>query len=158
MDANSKDETAQLAAFLSQLTYDQLPVKVVDHAKLCILNALGCALGSCDCEPRLKAIKALQPTKPLEDDSTSTILGRAERSNVQTAAFLNGIAFTAADYDDTHLRTVIHPSATPLAALLPVSETLRLQGRDLILAFVAGVETQCAVGNAISPSHYKDGW
>ena len=158
MDANTKDETAELAAFLSQLTYDQLPEKVVDHAKLCILNALGCALGSSDCQPRLKALKALQPIESAQDVTAATILGRAERSDVQTTAFLNGIALTAADYDDTHLRTVTHPSATPLAAILPWAETQGISGKELMLAFVAGVEAQCAVGNAICPSHYKDGW
>ena len=158
MDASSKDETAQLAGFLSQLTYDQVPRKVTDHAKLCILNALGCALGSSNCEPRLKALRALQPLAPLQDGTAATIIGRTERADVQTASFLNGIAFTAADYDDTHLRTVIHPSATPLAAILPITETTVISGKDLILAFISGVETQCAIGNAISPSHYKDGW
>ena len=34
-------QTRLLARFVSQLKYEQLPSKVIDHAKICILDALG---------------------------------------------------------------------------------------------------------------------
>lgn len=156
-----RDETLALATFLSELTYEQLPTEVVEHAKACILNAVGCALGSANAAPRQKAIAALSfgnQTGQPGSSQLATVIGRAERVNVQTAAFLNGVAVTTADYDDTHLRTVIHPSGTPLAAILPWAEIHHLSGKEVILALVVGIEAQCAVGNAISPSHYADGW
>ncbi|KAK5555901.1 hypothetical protein LTR46_006342 [Exophiala xenobiotica] len=159
--ANMKDETHELATFLSQLTYEQLPQEVVDIAKASILNIIGCAIGSSDASPRLKAIAALLPDKVLENSSAAqaaTIWGRPERTDVETATILNGIAATARDYDDTLLRTVIHPSCTAITAVLPWAEVHHLSGKELILGFVAAFETQAAVANAISPSHYDNGW
>lgn len=159
-DLKPQDETLALATFLSELIYEQLPAEVIEHAKACILNALGCALGSANAEPRRKAIEALifDKIERLGVSQGATVIGRGERVDVQTAAFLNGVAITTSDYDDTHLRTVIHPSGTPLAAILPWAEVHHLSGKEVILALVVGIEAQCAVGNAISPSHYADGW
>ena len=71
---------------------------------------------------------------------------------------MNGIALTNADYDDTHLRTVIHPSGAVLCAILAYGELKRLSGKEILLAFVVGVEAQLRIGNSISPGHYKVGW
>jgi len=154
------DETLRLATFLSNLTYEDLPPDVIQQAKSSILNILGCALGSAHDEPCEKAVAALLPLDPREDASSrvATIWGRRERTNLQNAAILNGISATTADYDDTHLRTVVHPSRTSIAAVLPWAETHHLSGKELILAFVVAVEAQCAVALAISPSSYNNGW
>ena len=153
-----RDRTRELADFLATLTYERIPQTVISHAKSCILNAIGCALGSSDCKPRAIACDTFLTSSILHGPKVAHVLGSAESTDVQTAALLNGIALTAADYDDTHLRTVIHPSATPLAAILAWAEAHHMSGKDVILAFVAGVEAQCAVGNGISPLHYEAGW
>ncbi|KAH8811294.1 mmge/prpd family protein-like protein [Xylogone sp. PMI_703] len=154
-----RDETLALATFFSQLSYDDLPEDVISHAKACILNALGCALGSANAEPHRKAFAALiSENSTINGADGATILGHSQRTDVNTAAFLNGIAITTADYDDTHLQTVIHPSGAALAAILAWAESHHVSGKEVILAFVVAVEIQCAVGNAISPSHYANGW
>lgn len=162
----SRDETLELATYFSYLTYDDLPLEVIHHAKASILNALGCAIGAVNDEPSRKALVALVRVEDraahLENRNSypreCSVPGRQKHVDLNTAAFLNGIAITSKDFDDTHLRTVVHPSGTPLAAILPWAEKHHASGKDLILAFVVGVEAQIAVANAISPSHYKDGW
>ncbi|KIX92783.1 uncharacterized protein Z520_11446 [Fonsecaea multimorphosa CBS 102226] len=146
------DHTAKLAHFLSHLAYEDLPDRVVEQAKCGILNSLGCGLGS----SRASSTQKVFPL--IKQADQASLLGRVERASVEDAALLNGIALTAADYDDTHLRTVIHPSGTPLAALFSWAEHHHLSGKEFLLAFVCGVEAQCAVGNAVSPGHYRDGW
>ncbi|KIW86622.1 uncharacterized protein Z519_12747 [Cladophialophora bantiana CBS 173.52] len=146
------DYTAQLALFLSQLKYDDLPEQVVEQAKRGILNSLGCGLGSSQTSSAQKVFSLINHA------DQATLLGRVDRASVEDATLLNAVALTAADYDDTHLRTVIHPSGTPLAALFSWAEHRHLSGKEFLLAFVCGVEAQCAVGNAISPGHYRDGW
>jgi 2-methylcitrate dehydratase PrpD len=148
-------ETEKLCSFLSSLSYDDISPGVIQHAKTSILNALGCALGGASASPAVKARKAMLP---LTTSQTSTIIGRPERADVQTASLLNGIALTNADYDDTHLRTVIHPSGAVLCAILAWGELHRMSGKDILLAFVVGVEAQLRVGNSISPGHYTNGW
>ncbi len=122
----SRDETLELATYLASLTYDQLPSEVIHQAKASILNALGCALGVVDCEFSRKAFAAhlghdLSSTAS-SAEADCTILGRRERTNVDKASFLNGIAITTRDFDDIHLRTVVHSSGRPLSAILPWAE------------------------------------
>lgn len=148
-------ETKELCSFLSDLSYDDLPQDLIHKAKASILNALGCALGDASSSAATKARNALVP---LSTAATSTVLGRPEKTDFQTAAFLNGIAFTNSDYDDTHLRTVIHPSGTVLSALLSLGEEKHISGKELVLCFVVGCEAQLRVGVAISPGHYEIGW
>ena len=148
-------ETEQLCAFLSSVSYDDISPSVIQHAKASILNALGCAIGGASASPAVKARKAMLP---LTASKTSTIIARPERTDIQTAALLNGIALTNADYDDTHLRTVIHPSGAVLCAILVWGELHRLSGKEILLAFIVGVEAQLRIGNSISPGHYTNGW
>ena len=155
VNMDAVDHTLRLAEFLSKLTYDDLPPQVIVQAKKSVLNALGCGIGYARHAPAEKVFAVIQSGHSCED---ATILGRHERASVENAILINGIAMTTADYDDTHLRTVNHPSGTSLAALLSWAETNHMSGQDFLLAFVCGVEVQCAVGNAISPAHYRDGW
>jgi 2-methylcitrate dehydratase PrpD len=73
-----------------------------------------------------------------------------------SAAFLNAAGANVHDFCDTHLRTVIHPSAPVAPALLALAELRR--GPDLLLAFILGDEIQARIGLAISPNHYSMGW
>jgi 2-methylcitrate dehydratase PrpD len=148
-------ETDCLASFLSAVTYHDLPSEVVRHAKASILNAIGCALGGALAAP---AVKSRNAVLPISSSTTSTIIGRLERTDFQTAALVNGIALTNADYDDTHLKTVIHPSGAVLCAILAWGELRGVSGKEILLAFVVGVEAQLRIGNAISPGHYTKGW
>jgi len=149
------DHTLLLAQFLSNLTYEDLTPHVISQATKSLFNSLGCGLGYARHGQAEKAFSMIADGRPCED---ATILGRQQRASVENAILINGIALTTADYDDTHLKTVIHPSGTPLAALLSWAEVNHISGQDFLLAFVCGVEAQCAVGNAISPAHYRDGW
>src|SRR5262249_58521029 len=84
--------------------------------------------------------------------------GRSERVDALSAAFLNAASGNVFDFDDTHLRTVIHPTAPVVPALFALAELRPVCGRDLLLAFALGVEIECRLGNAISPEHYARGW
>jgi len=109
------DHTLLLAQFLSNLTYEDLTPHVISQATKSLFNSLGCGLGYARHGQAEKAFSMIADGRPCED---ATILGRQQRASVENAILINGIALTTADYDDTHLKTVIHPSGTPLAALL----------------------------------------
>jgi 2-methylcitrate dehydratase PrpD len=74
----------------------------------------------------------------------------------QEAALLAAAAATAHDYDDTHLRTVIH--ATPPIAGVLWELAKRTSGTEFLHALILGMETTCRLGNAVTPGHYERGW
>jgi 2-methylcitrate dehydratase PrpD len=125
------------------------------EARRTLLNWLGCAIGAsrhASVEAALAAIRELAPSVQ------STVLGRVDRVDMASAALVNGISAHAFDFDDTHLKTIIHPAAPIASAALALAEHTGADGRRFVDSLVLGVDVACRVGNAIYPDHYDRGW
>jgi 2-methylcitrate dehydratase PrpD len=145
----------RLARFISEARWSDVPDEVRHEAKRALINGFATALAGC----RENAVEiALRVLSPLAGDRNATIIGRAERTDVPTAAFLNAASANVLDFDDTHLPTVIHPTAPVAPALFALAELRPISGAELLHAFVLGVEIECRLGNAIHPAHYRRGW
>ena len=144
-----------LGRFIATSRWDDLPETVRMEGKRSLLNFIGCAIGSARSEPVATALGVLMGFSGAE---RVALLGRSERLDMLSAAFINAIAGNLLDYDDTHLRTVIHPAAPVAPAALALAEHHRLSGQALLHAFILGMEAECRVGNAVSPGHYGRGW
>jgi len=120
-----------------------------------LLNWMGCAIGASRHETVERALAAL---RPFSGPPQATLLGRGDRLDILHAALLNGIASHTFDFDDTHLRTVIHPAGPVASAILALAERQPVSGSAFVEAFVIGVEVECRIGNAVYPSHYDVGW
>jgi 2-methylcitrate dehydratase PrpD len=94
----------------------------------------------------------------LQPAPQATVLGRRDRVDIGSAALVNGISSHTFDFDDTHLKTIIHPAGPVASALLALAEHQDLSGRALIDALVLGIDVACRVGNAMYPDHYDRGW
>jgi 2-methylcitrate dehydratase PrpD len=125
------------------------------EAKRSILNFFATALGSAF-DPAVTS--ALNVLTPFSGHFTSGIIGRSERLDALGASFLNAVSANLLDYDDTHPGTIIHPTAPVAAPVLALAEARGLSGRDILTAFILGVEIECRIGNAVSPGHYARGW
>ena len=118
-------------------------------------NWLACAIGASR-HPAVDA--ALAAVAELAPSEQASILGRSDRVDMASAALVNGIASHLFDFDDTHLRTIIHPAGPVASAALALAENSGTSGRVLLDALVLGVDVECRVGNAIYPDHYDRGW
>jgi 2-methylcitrate dehydratase PrpD len=145
----------RLAEFVTTSHWESVPQQVRHEGKRSLLNFLGCALGVARTPPIEMALRVLLP---LSGEGRVTVLGRPERLDPLGAAFINAISGNLLDYDDTHLRTVIHPSAPVAPAALALAEQRGLSGAAMLHAFILGAEVECRIGNAVSPGHYARGW
>ena len=128
----------------------------VDHeAHRTFFNWFGCAVGAAHHEAADAAIRALNVMQP---SPQATVLGRKERLDMAGAALVNGITSHTFDFDDTHLKTIIHPAGPVASALLALAEVTGASGRALIDSLVLGIDVACRVGNAMYPDHYDRGW
>jgi 2-methylcitrate dehydratase PrpD len=136
----------------------------VDHeAHRTFMNWLGCAVGAAQHEAADAALAAVAMLQPA---AQASVLGRADKVDMGSAALVNGITSHTFDFDDTHLKTIIHPAGPVASAVLALAEhtgnrpeeTLRVSGRDVIDALVIGIDVSCRVGNAMYPDHYDRGW
>ncbi|HEX4782087.1 MAG TPA: MmgE/PrpD family protein [Usitatibacter sp.] len=128
----------------------------VDHeAHRTLLNWVGCAIGAARHESVESSIAAM---KMLEPAPQASVLGRAEKLDMAGAALVNGISSHTFDFDDTHLKTVIHPAGPVAPALLALAEKTGASGREVVDALVLGVDVECRIGNCMYPQHYDRGW
>ncbi|KAF7306362.1 2-methylcitrate dehydratase [Mycena indigotica] len=149
--------TAHAASWAASLTMSQLPPAVVRAAMESLYNYIGCAIGGASHPTTAAARSALAP---LFGASTSTLLGQDAKADAAHAALLNGIAAHVHDYDDTHLATIVHPTAPVASALLAQAEALGpgISGERLLVALVAGIEVECKLALGVWPAHYDVGW
>jgi len=119
------------------------------------LNWAGCAVGAATHEAMHSALAGVQMLEPA---SQATLLGRRERVDMASAALLNGISSHTFDFDDTHLKTIIHPAGPVASAALALAEHTGASGRALLDALVIGIDVSCRMGNVMYPDHYDRGW
>lgn len=147
--------TRTLAAYLVKARYEDLPANVRREGCRTLLNWVGVAVGGSHHETVERAIVAL---KPFSGPGQASLLGRSERFDIMNAAFLNGVASHIFDFDDTHLKTIIHPAGPVTSAILALAEYRPVSGKEFLNALVLGVETECRIGNSVYPNHYDVGW
>src|SRR5215468_18089 len=153
-----QNEVSGVSRILAELVASTSWADVAAHeheAKRSLLNFFATALGSAH-DPAVST--ALRTLLPFSGPATSTIIGRSERLDAMGAAFANAISANLLDFDDTHPETIIHPAAPVAAPVLALAEARGLPGRDVLTAFILGVEVECRIGNAVSPRHYARGW
>jgi 2-methylcitrate dehydratase PrpD len=147
--------TQVLARAVVTTRWEDIPPPVRHQAKRSLMNFFAVALAGCRTGPVEIALRSLAE---FSGGRQATVVGRAERIDALSAAFLNAAGANVHDFCDTHLRTVIHPTAPVAPALLALAELRQVSGPDLLLAFILGNEIQARIGLAISPHHYSRGW
>src|SRR5271155_4036149 len=147
--------TARLSQFVTDTRWQDLPQDTVHQVKRSIMNYFAVALAGCRSETVEIAFAALAA---FSGGKSAAVIGRRERIDALSAAFLNAAGANVFDFCDTHVPTVIHPTAPIAPALFALGELERVSGRDLLLALVLGDEIECRVGLAMSRSHYNRGW
>ena len=152
---NPPKVATRLGKFIAASSWDAVPEAVRQEGKRSLLNFIGCALGVAHSPPIEMALRVLLP---LSGPERVTLIGRRERLDPLSAAFLNAIGGNLLDYDDTHLRTVIHPTAPVAPVAFALGEQRMLPGQAILHAFILGAEVECRIGNAVSSGHYARGW
>ncbi|MBU0587975.1 MAG: MmgE/PrpD family protein [Gammaproteobacteria bacterium] len=154
-DPNAPAITEMLAKFVVSHPSNGWSEAVDMEAHRTFANWVGCAIGPSTHETMQAALAGVMELAPSQQAS---ILGRKEKVDMANAAFLNGVSSHTFDFDDTHLKTIIHPAGPVASAVLALGEHLNISGRELIDALVLGIEVSCRVGNAVYPDHYDRGW
>ncbi|MEX0784789.1 MAG: MmgE/PrpD family protein [Dehalococcoidia bacterium] len=147
--------TAALADFCRGIRYEDLPPDAITVAKQCLLDWLAVTIAGAD-QPLTQILRA----EALEQGGNpqATLIGSGERVTASQAALVNGAASHALDYDDVHLAMSGHPSVPIWPALIALAEQRGASGRDVLAAFVAGVEMECRIGLYVMPGHYSTGF
>ncbi|AMO76101.1 MmgE/PrpD family protein [Pseudomonas citronellolis] len=147
--------TQSIASFVSAADWADLPDEVRHEAKRALVNYFAVSLAGCN-DPDIVTARTLY--KQLHADGAASVIGCSERVGMLDAAALNAMSANVFDFDDTHIPTIIHPTAPVAAALLAFAEERKVSGVQFMLALVLGIEIECRLGMAVHPWHYQRGW
>lgn len=143
-----------IAAFVNDINFEDLPESVVEQTKYCILDYLGCALvGS----QTTLAEKYYYQGKRLGENQTSIMIGDGSLVSPIWASMVNGTIGHIHEFDDScpgggHTGTVVIPAA------LAAGNMVQINGTQLISSIVLGYEAACRIGSAAGPSHRNRGY
>jgi len=148
--------TQTLAEYVSTLAYKKIPQEVISHAKLCIIDALGCALFGSTL-PWGKIITSF--TKEMGKGKGALIWCDGSEVPSTNAPLANGTLIHSFEMDDLHRVGVIHPGseAIPAADAL-VRRGGHVDGKQFITAVIAGYEVGCRVGMTGGASQLRRGF
>ena len=107
--------------FVAGSRWEDIPAGGAARGRARVLNFVGC------CARRLRATRrwtlAVRVLTPFFGPAQATVIGRGERPDALNAAFLNAVSANVLEYDDTHLRTVMHPAAPVAPASVRAGRT-----------------------------------
>lgn len=146
----------RLAEWGHALNVSNVPSEVVREAKRSIVDVTGVALAGASHDTSLK-VRALAQA---ESSAGSATLWGIESPGIHpaAAALCNGTAAHVLDYDDTCYDGIVHGSAAVWPAVVACAETAGAGGVQLLEAFIAGVETEYALGRSLPDRIYFNGW
>jgi len=143
--------TQDLGRFAAGLTFEALPAEAVEIARTGIIDTVATMIaGAHDPAPQLLR------RGPDPAPGPASLYFSGETSTAPEAAWINGTAGHALDYDDVGCRG--HVSTVLVPALLAEAETLGLGGREIFAAYVAGYETWAELARRDPGHHHKKGW
>jgi 2-methylcitrate dehydratase PrpD len=145
----------RLAAFAVGLRHDAIPAEVRTRAAHHMLDAAGIALASTRYDFAHKTLAGLQA---LGSAGEVPVLGLPARMNPRDAATMNGFLCHGLDYDDTHISGIIHPTASVMPAVLSAAAMTGATGRDLLTAYVVGIETATRIGICAKSAFHQVGF
>lgn len=149
--------TSDLAQRVVRTRFEDFPDAAVLAGKRAILDTLGAIIGGSQMPAARIVAEVVRESGGRED---ATVIGLGLRCAAADAALVNGTAAHALDYDDgrSAAGVPLHPSAPVLPATLAMAERRQASGRDVLTAFLVGIELECKLGRGLGQSHYTRGW
>lgn len=147
--------TQALAEQNAAWTFEGIPGDARVLVRHCVLDWIAVTLAGAQ-EP--VAHMLAEEAREQGGSPQATVVGHGFAASSRQAALINGAASHALDFDDVNMSFTGHPSVVLVPALLALAEARGASGADFMTAFVAGYETLCRIGAAVSPGHYALGF
>ena len=130
--------TEKIAQFIVDTSFEGIPRAAIEKSKRTALDCVGAALAGVG-EPVSQTITGYA-TK-LGGPAQASVFGSGAKVSVADAALANGCIAHALDYDDCGVK-IGHPSVLVLPAVLSLGEHLGASGKDILTAYVIGLEIE----------------
>ena len=133
-----------ISSWIYRANMENIPEKAVVEAKRCLLDVIGVGLAGSGQEA---ASLIRQLVVDNYGTGPCTLLGGGSAAvSPSGAAMANAAACHVLDFDDTCFDGIAHGSAVVFPAVMAGAENLQVSGREMLEAFIAGVEAIYRIG------------
>ena len=126
-----------MADFALSMRLSDVPREHVEYGKMLLMDTFGVAM-SCHDLPHAKAVRAA--IEELGAGTGCTLWGSCDQARLPDAVLYNSCLIHGADYDDTHVAGIVHPSASVVATAVTVGESVGATGAQMMEAIIMGWE------------------
>jgi 2-methylcitrate dehydratase PrpD len=148
------DYTKKVAEFVVQTNFGSIPPGALEVAKTALLDSVGVILaGSKEESAKICANLAYEEGAKQE----ATVIGQGFKSSTLMAAFSNGTAAHALDFDHS-FSLMGQPTAGLIPAILAMGEKLGANGRDILAALVVGFEVTAKIARSMPDLSSQGKW
>lgn len=149
------DPVHALADFAASITAESLPAAVDERARLHILDAIGVGLAARDTNFAQRTLAAMHR---LGGDGPVPVLGTTRCLPARDAALVNGVLCHGLDFDDTHLDSVVHPTASLFPCVFSAAMLAGSTMGQMLGAYVAGLEVMTRLGTVVPGGFHHAGF
>jgi 2-methylcitrate dehydratase PrpD len=144
----------RVGRFAAGLTWDDIPTQVRERSKYLILDAVGIALAA----GRFPfANTFMDGLSDIGEAGSSSVIGFANKLPLRDAAIMNGALAHGLDFDDTHMKAVVHATAASWPTTLVMGEKVGASGQDMLVAYTIGMEVAIRIGMASNFGFHHNG-
>lgn len=150
--------TQKIASFIVETDYEHIPQEAIRNAKNAMVDCLGIALAS-STESAVQVVA--EQLRRMGAVSEAGVICQGFKTVAELAAWVNGTACHTLDYDDVFPSEVgynCHPTVAILPAILALGEKYRISGKNTLLAYIIGIETESRIGLACGRQQSELGW
>lgn len=155
MTKRSPAISERLCNWAASLTYDQIPPSVLGVAVGCLVDTVGVAIAGMRA-PVTERARSVSNT--IHATGHCDVVGQVLHMTAAAAALVNATAAHAFDFDDNCGAGMVHGTAVVGPTAVAGIQEVNKSGKELLVALVAGLEVEYAVGRAAGPSIYEQGW
>jgi 2-methylcitrate dehydratase PrpD len=149
-----------ISKFISNYRYEQASVESITTAKAAFLDFFGVTYRGMKEEASRMAYNTIGEIFSGNFNSSlkASVIGTGLKTDILSAAFLNGVAAHVLELDDGHRGAQIHLGAVIFPTALAISESYDLSGKEFLEGVIVGYEVGILLGKIVNPEHRNRGF
>jgi 2-methylcitrate dehydratase PrpD len=150
--------TRRFVDFAIQSRDGVFPARAREMAVDAITDCIGCMIAGAAEPVAVRLLDAVGAAPPDGNRPAGPLVGTGQRAAAHDSALYNGTLAHAIDYDDVTHPAYAHPGASLVPTILALAGHAGATGRDIVTAYILGIEVISKLGRALNTAHYKNGW
>lgn len=147
-------QTDIIGEFTTNNSFSTLPLEVRERTRLAILNLMAVSIGANHYPQSKDLINACMEIQ----SGDLPIYGSGTRSGLFSSALANSSLSHLLDFDDTHLESIVHPSAPVIPSVLAIGTEKGRSGKEATFSSTMGMEIAIRLGLSVGLDERYSDW